>query len=296
MRLGLQEKGGGSKIFLAIKHDCICQESKIEREGFEPVEVTNPETEEKSIKFIKRYRGVAAMITKIEWRDTGERYDRQYTSWRIHLDMGGAAAVLEIPFHSRHSSRFMKLAENIDYAKPVEFRAWYDAKDKSTAFYVGQWENEDDEKSLSVPQKYTREHPGPCPEPVQRLGGKWNFDDQMDFLHSRMMTIVIPQVEATVGMSGENGHRSLPPDGYSDALPSTQPPAFDRDAILTDISNTCKLLNDAADTTRWTKPSLRQFINDKYEVEDGLDSLTPPFLIELRDLLNKRLLDLDVPF
>src|SRR5688572_20532600 len=104
MRLGLQEKTGGGKVFLVIKHDTICQESKTAIPGFEPVQVTNPQTEEQSTKYIKRYGSVVAFITKVEWRDTGDRYDQQYTSWRIHLDMGedNPAAVLEIPFQSRH--------------------------------------------------------------------------------------------------------------------------------------------------------------------------------------------------
>lgn len=289
MRLGLQEKGGGSKVFLVIKHNCICQESKIEREGFEPVEVTNPETEEKSIKFIKRYGGVAALITKIEWRDTGDRYDRQYTSWRIHLDMGESAAVLEIPFHSRHSSRFMKLAENVDYTKPVEFRAWYDAKDKSTAFYVGQWENDEDEKSVSVPQKYTREHPDACPEPIQRLGGKWNFDDQMDFLHRRMMTVVIPHVDAISG-NGDQQHHA------TQSEPQGESAAVSREALEGEIMDLCKRLNLAGDTMTWTKTTLNEFTNEQYSVEDGVDSLSTPFMVELKALLTKRLFDLDIPF
>lgn len=287
MKLGLQEKSGGSGIFLVVKHDCICQESKVEKPGFEPREVRNPQTDETSIKFIKPYGSVAAMITKIEWRDTGEQYDQRYTSWRIHLDMGDEGkAVMELPYQSRASSRFMKLAENIDFSRPVELRAWYDAKGKSTAFFVGQWENEDDEKSISVPQKYTRDNPGACPEPVQRLGGKWSFDDQTEFLHSRMMTVVIPAVDA----ANRNGHEP------SAGVENEPEPTMDRDGLLAKIRSLCTQLNAAGDEPKWASSRLAAYVNETYQVEDGLNSLSPDYLAKLINLLDRRLTEMEGPF
>ena len=90
----------------------------------------------------------------------------------------------------------MKLAENIDYTKPVEFRAWHDNKSDSTAFFVGQKVENTDEKSLSVPQKYTRDNPNGLPPPKEKYDGGWSYDDQMAFLHQRMMEVVIPMVHA----------------------------------------------------------------------------------------------------
>lgn len=191
---GFQEHTESSGRFFVIKHNCICQESSKEKDGYEPIEVMNPQTRETSIKFIKRYDALEAMITKIEWRDTGEQYEQRYMSWKIYLDADGEKGVLEIPFNSRVGDRFMKLAENLDFSKPVEFRAWRDKEDK-TAFVVKQ-------DGKSVPQKYTRESPGECPPPVQKFGGKWNFDDQAEFLHGQMMNVVIPRVAAAAGSNG----------------------------------------------------------------------------------------------
>lgn len=204
---GLQEKTASNAIFLVIKHNSICQESKNERAGFEPVEVMNPQTKEVSIRFIKKYECVDALITKIEWRDTEDQYEQRYMSWKIHLDAAGTPCVLEIPFNSRVGDRFMKMAENLDFSKPVEFRAWRDNEDK-TAFILRQ-------DGVSVPQLYTKANPGACPPPVQKFGGKWNFDDQSEFLHSQMMTVVIPRVEAAVPMRGEHPSdwNERPPDG-----------------------------------------------------------------------------------
>lgn len=223
---GFQERSESTGKFFVIKHHTICEESSKEKPGFHPVEVMNPTNKEIVIKFIKPYAALEAMVTRIEWRDTEDKYEQRYMSWKLHLDADGNKGVLEIPFQSRVSSRFMKLAENIDFLRPVEFRAFRDQKTDSTAFYVGQRENEEDEKSASVPQLYTKDNPGDCPPPVQRMGGKWNFDDQTEFLHERMMHVVIPRVAAAQIALGEqtNGHHEFnerPPDEdpYRDAPP-----------------------------------------------------------------------------
>jgi hypothetical protein len=211
---GLMEQSDSNAVFLSIKHHGIVQESKTPKDGFKPIEVKNPRTNETFTKYIKRYNGIEALVNKIEWRDTGDQYDQRYMGFKIYLDADGVPCVLDLPFESRQCTRFMKLAENIDFSQPVIFRAWHDTKDDKTAFFVGQgWEGD---KAISVPQKYTRDDPGECPPPVQKFNGKWNFDDQTQFLYERMVNVVIPAVEAAASMrqaepiGASNGE--LPPD------------------------------------------------------------------------------------
>lgn len=194
---GLQERTSGNGIFLVIKHHSIVQESKNEREGFEPVVVKNPRTNQTVTKYIKKYAGVEAMIKKIEWYDTEQKYEQRYRGWKLFLDANGTDCVLDISFNSRQASRLMKLAENLDFSKPVEFSAWYDKKNDSTAFNVKQ-------DGVSVPQKYTRANPGNCPPPKEKFGGKWDYSDQEEFLYNQMVNVVIPKVEAVAGMNGHS--------------------------------------------------------------------------------------------
>lgn len=201
-----------SGIRLVIKHGTICQESKVEREGWEPVEVENPETKVKSIKYIKRYREVEAMVKKIEWRDTEDKYDVRYQSWQLHLDAAGVPCVLEISLNSRVADRFMKVAENIKFTEPVEFRAWNDAEGKTALAILQNGEN--------VPQKYTKDNPGDCPPPVKKIKG-WNFDDQTEFLFERMTSVVIPRCEAANEFT-ENGS-SAPTDESEREQPDESP-------------------------------------------------------------------------
>jgi len=290
MRLGAHERTGGGGKFFVIKHHCICEESKTERPGFEPREVTNPRNSEQLTRYIKPYGSLIGYITDIEYRDTGDRYDQQYVDWRIFLNLGDETAVLTIPFHSRHASRFMLLAENIDFSRPVEFRAWHDVKNDNTAFFVGQFENEDDDKSVSVPQKYRKGEMGDCPEGEKRLGGKWDFGAQNAYLYDRMMNVVIPSIRAIQG----NGNGTAPPQ--APAAPPASQSSQSRDELIDKISGICRELNIAKDEITWGKATLAHFVNETYSVEDGLDSLSVDYLSKFAELLEKRLKDLDVPF
>ena len=195
---GLQDKRGAGIKFLGIYDHSICETSKTPREGFVLVETKDRENVT-HIKYCHFYDRVEALITKIEWSER-EWHGKVFRSWRLSLDAAGVPCVLELPVKSRVTNRFLKLAENIDFLRPVEFAAWQDRQTGNTAFMVGQRENEDDEKAVSVPQKYTRENPGDCPEPKQRMGGKeWDWNDQEDFLYNLMTTVIIPRVEAAQG-------------------------------------------------------------------------------------------------
>lgn len=187
---GFQQDTGPAALYFSVKHHGIVEESKREREGFTPIEVTVQRTGETVTKFIKRYKAIEGFVRKIEYRDS-EFDGLKFQSWKIHLvDDEGKLGILDLLLNSNPGSRFMKLAENLDFTKPVEFSAWHDTKDDKTAFIVRQDEQ-------SVPQKYTRENPGDCPEPTQRgRQGKWDYTEQEDFLYDRMINVVIPAVDA----------------------------------------------------------------------------------------------------
>jgi hypothetical protein len=184
--MALEEYGDGNGIFLKIKHGCICQESKTEREGYKKVEGSLGDGTPWK-KWIRPYKAVSGYIDKIDRYDR-EFEGRKYRGWNIFINDGENQYVLDIPFTSRINSRWMKLAESIDYNKPARFSAWTDRKTDSTALNVQQ-------DGVSVPQKYTREDPGEMPEPVQRSSGKWDYGEQEDFLVDRVVRFVIPNVQ-----------------------------------------------------------------------------------------------------
>ncbi len=187
---GFQEDTGQSALYFAIKHHGIVEESKRERPGFSPIDIFVQRTGENITKYIKRYKAIEGFINKIEYRES-EFEGVKFNSWKIHiLDDGGNLGILDLLLNSNPGTRFMKLAENLDFSKPVEFSAWHDTKDDKTAFVVKQ-------NGQSVSQRYTKDNPGDCPPPVPRgRANKLDFTDQEDFLFERMMNVVVPAVGA----------------------------------------------------------------------------------------------------
>lgn len=187
---GFQQDTGQSALYLSVKHHGIVEESKREREGFQPVSIFVQRTGETITKYIRRYKAVEGFIKKIEYRES-EFEGVKFNSWKIHIiDDEGNLGILDLLLNSNPGTRFAKLAENLDFSKPVEFSAWHDTKDDKTAFVVRQ-------NGQSVPQRYTKDSPGDCPPPVPRgRAGKLDFTDQEDFLYDRMVNAVIPAVDA----------------------------------------------------------------------------------------------------
>lgn len=230
---GLREQtGGGNVKYLVVKHNSLCEESKSQLPGFEPVEVRNPQTNETTTKWIKRYE-VEAMITSIEFRRyEHEPTNRLYLSWRIGLDAAGTPCILDLPLDAAATTRFMKVAENIDFSRPVELRAWKDkAKPNKIAFFIGQGADAAG-KSIAVPQRYTRKEPNGCPEPTKdEFSGEWDFKEQVKFLYKQMISVVVPRLQsiraATTTVPQQPSHDDYEDDEYYEA---NRPSAGLRDA------------------------------------------------------------------
>lgn len=190
---GLVAKQDTGTVYLVVKYHCICEVSKRPREGFDPITVPDMSTGEEITKYIRRY-DLEGMVKGIEWRDTKQQYETRFRSWRILVDAAGTPVVLEIPWGSNPSDRFMKTAENIDFSKPVEFRVWKDSKGKidKTAFAIFQ-------DGANVPAKYRRDEMGDCPEATEEVDG-WDFGPQLRYLHGQIINVVIPRVHAAAEM------------------------------------------------------------------------------------------------
>lgn len=187
---GFVQKSQGDGNFFAVKHGSIVRTSKTPQEGFEKIEGENKRTHEKYVTYVQRFDTIEALITKIEWYDTEQKYSARYQGFKLHLLAdNGNHGVLDLPIQSRVTGRFMKTAENLDFTKPVEFRAWHDSRSDSTAIFIGQ-------NGESVKQKYTREAPNGLPEPTQDFKKNWDYSKQEEFLYKKMIEVVIPKVAA----------------------------------------------------------------------------------------------------
>lgn len=188
---GAVEDTGPAGKYLVIKHHSICEESKKPKDGFMQIEVANPRTGDVTIKYIKKYRMIEGYIDEVKWYDTGDKYDQQYTGFKLKI-VADQVYFLDLPFESRACTRFMQLAEHIDFTDFVTFYAW-----KTTNKNTG---NEETaiafkQNDQNIPQVYSKDKPGECPIPTKTtVAGKtkWNFDATNAFLFERMQEIVAP--------------------------------------------------------------------------------------------------------
>lgn len=184
--MALHETTESTGQFLVIKHGGICLESKEPKEGYDQITVHNPKTGQDQPKWIKRFKAVDGKVKRIEWYNRETDFGT-FMGVKIHLRDKGEYYQLDLPFNTRAFDSFSKLVENIDFTQPVEFSAWFD-KEGHTAFCVRQ-------DGGTVKWKYTKDNMGDCPEPKKSKLGKWNFDEQREWLVDRIVNVVIPHVD-----------------------------------------------------------------------------------------------------
>lgn len=183
----LYEQRQNDGLFLSVKHGALCLESKEPKEGYEFIE--GEVDGEPYAKYIKRFAGMDGIITKIEWYERSGTYGT-FRGLKIVVKDKGEVYLLDLPYEKRHYDYFTKVAENIDYSKPVEIVTWPDReKPKQTVFAIKQ-------DGKFIQWKYTKDNMGDCPPAKQLRSGKWNFDDQRDWLLENLINVVIPRVNA----------------------------------------------------------------------------------------------------
>jgi len=188
--MALREQTESTGKFLHVQRGAICLKADKPTEGYE--EITGEVDGVPFTTYVKKFAAVDGLITKIAW-EVREHSGKTYRGLKITIKDKGENYILDLPFGKRQYDMFTKIAENIDYEKPVEFIAWQDKQDERvTAFACKQ-------DGKFVQWKYTREDMGDCPQPVKsEITGKWSFDAQREWLLKRIIEVVIPHVDSIV--------------------------------------------------------------------------------------------------
>jgi hypothetical protein len=201
---GLQEDDGmGGGIFLHIRGGFLCEVSKVPREGFKESTLLGNDGE-RYTKYVKAYKAIEALVVSMEWYKR-ELDNRKYLGFRLILNAAGDAISFDLPKDSTAFSRFIKTAENIDFKRPVTFKAWPDSQNHKTAFGIFQRDPKDEDKLVKVPQKYTKENLGECPPPIKdEMTDEWDFKVQTRWLLGRMAQVVIPAIQEAKNPPGRS--------------------------------------------------------------------------------------------
>jgi hypothetical protein len=179
--MATREETTNSYTYLVVKHHSICEESKVEKDKFEPVDVFNPKTKETSTKWIDKWGALTGYIVNIEAYDTGTTYETRFQGFKLNID---DEVILDLPQKTPAYDAFCKLAENIDFSKEVTLSAYHNRKKDRTGFNVKQDGN-------NVDWKYTQDNMEDCP-PWEQIDGEWDSRKQRAFLKAKVIDVVIP--------------------------------------------------------------------------------------------------------
>lgn len=186
--MGLHQDNKPLGQYLSVSYGSIVLKSDKPDEGFETITLIDKETQEPFEKYIKRFASLDGRIKDIEWYDR-DWNKKRFMGMKIHVKDGGEHFYLDLMYGTRPFNAFMHLMDSIDYDKTVEFVAFKDRASDNTVFLVKQ-------DGAVIQWNYTKNDPGDCPPATKNRLGKWNFDDQEEWLHDRLMNHVIPTVKS----------------------------------------------------------------------------------------------------
>lgn len=184
--MGANERTPQGNIY-SLKHGCICQTSKQPAKGFDEYHYKDKDGAEK-VTWIKRYGNLTGFITKLEWYST-EWEGRKLSGFRVHMaDTEGWRGQFSINLGSRVFSHFCKIAPNIDFHQEVAVSAWNNAENQLTLGIKQNGEN--------LKWYWHKDDPGDLPPPKKLRSGKWDFNDQEEFLIQYLCDEIIPAIES----------------------------------------------------------------------------------------------------
>ncbi len=196
--MGLTKRESGNRIYLEVKFYSLWRGIKKKVAGCEEIETTNPKTGAKVVKWGYSFNDVKGRVTKLEKYDTGTQYATRYFGFKLHMVDGPETFVLDMPYKSQILKRFLRLAHNIDWAKPLSITVFKgkkkDGDRKGNSEETGVWFRQDD---VTVPTYYTKDAPHGMPIAKQDPNTlEWDFRAQQSWLVDKLKTETIPAIEA----------------------------------------------------------------------------------------------------
>lgn len=191
--MALTKRSESEAIYLQVKHFSLWREIKAPVEGCETIEVNNPRTAQKVIKYGYRFDNVEGRVVKLE------KYDRQYDATRyfgfkMHIVDKSERYVLDLPYQSQILRRLLRVAPSIDWAAPLSISAFKSKKEKpgdldSTGIWFRQ-------RGETIKPYYTREDPRGMPPATQdKITQEWDFKPQHRWLVNELIEHIIPIID-----------------------------------------------------------------------------------------------------
>ncbi len=190
----LNKKSDSNVAYLEVKHNRLWRQVKKQVVGCDEIEVTNPKTGQKSIKYGFSYDSVSGHAVKIVKYDTEKKYPTRYFGFKLHLVDGADSYVIDMAYNGAFLRRFLKICPNVNWSLPLSITI-FKGKKQDGSDELGVWFQQ---QGQTVKPYYTRENPHGMPEAVKDPDLQtWDFKAQHRWLIENMKANTIPAIEAT---------------------------------------------------------------------------------------------------
>lgn len=187
-------------LYLHIFDEGLCQKSKTPIEGWEgPVTTTNPRTKEPVHNYVFRYDHIIVRI--IDANKYSREFDGGGKASGIELTLlaGSKRATLQLPWIDHPLKRFLKVAPNINFEKPIMISCFPKTTtrgNKAIAIAFNQGDSKNPEDWPKVEEYYGRDNPE-VPEAIHdEMSDSWDYRDQEKFLGQKFFTDTMPKIKA----------------------------------------------------------------------------------------------------
>lgn len=190
--MALTKHSESAIVYLQVKHFTLWREIKKYVEGCETVEVNNPKTGEKVIKYGYKFDTVEGRAVQCAKYDTGKQYSTRYFGFKLHIQDGVERYVIDMPYNSPMLRRFLRVAPRLDWTQPFSITV-FPGKGKNPGDHsTGIWFQQNGE---TVKPYFTREEPHGMPDATydDQLQ-QWDFRAQHRWLVEKLQEETIPAI------------------------------------------------------------------------------------------------------
>jgi len=206
--MGLTKQAASKAIYLAIKDYSIWQELKQRVDGCEEITVTNPKTKEVLTKYGYHFRDLEGYVVKLEKYDRkDEKSGSRYFGFKMHMVEGADTFILDMPYHSMILRRFLRIAPNVDWARPLSLTVFRGKKKGQGSEETGIWFRQ---AGATVKSFYTREQPNGMPAAKQDPHTQeWDFKAQHSWLVDQLIHHTAPEILAIAKDASRDDHSDV---------------------------------------------------------------------------------------
>ena len=201
---GFIKKTKSDTVYFRVFDGSICQTSKEAREGWEgPIETTNPQDKTPVYTYIDRYDQVVARIVDVNKYQKTFDNGGKVSGFELTLLAGPRRAIFRLKWIEPVLKRFLKVAENIDFNKPVRISVFSTIKNgkKGTAVSFQQGDGPVDQWN-KVNEFWGRDN-AELPQGVHDdMDDSWDYKEQNKFLGQKFAETVLPRIKAIAASHG----------------------------------------------------------------------------------------------